>query len=116
MATSEYIRKTPGDDPRVTGWPSRKKQHRGIASPSVVTSMLMMLNDGLAILLAFGAALVLRAMLFDKANRLPGLPHDLISAPVSAVYLGWFILAYLLVANRDCIRRCRWPVERTRSG
>ena len=100
MATSEYIRKTPGDDPRVTGWPSRKKQHRGIASPSVVTSMLMMLNDGLAILLAFGAALVLRAMLFDKANRLPGLPHDLISAPVSAVYLGWFILAYLLVANR----------------
>jgi exopolysaccharide biosynthesis polyprenyl glycosylphosphotransferase len=62
--------------------------------------MLVMVNDALIILLAFGAALVLRSMLFDKAGRLPGLPHDTISTPMSLAYLGWFILAYLLVANR----------------
>lgn len=100
MATSEYIRKTSGDDPRVTGWPSQKKHRGGIASPSVVSSMLMMLNDTLAILVAFGGALVLRAALFDKASRIPHLSHDVVSRPLSLVYLVWFILAYLLVANR----------------
>ena len=35
----------------------------------MVSSLIMMLNDSLAILLAFGTALVLRAILFDKAAR-----------------------------------------------
>jgi exopolysaccharide biosynthesis polyprenyl glycosylphosphotransferase len=100
MATSEYIRKAPSNDPRVTGWPSQKKRRGRIASPSLVTSLLMMVNDGLTILLAFGAALVLRAMLSDKAGRIPGLSHDVIGRPLSLAYLAWFIVAYLLVANR----------------
>jgi hypothetical protein len=37
----------------------------------MVTLLLMMLNDALAILLAFGTALVLRAILCDKTARFP---------------------------------------------
>ena len=66
----------------------------------MVTSLIMMLNDGIAILLAFGAALVLRAILFDKATRFSGVFHDLTSTPLSLVYLAWFVFAYALVARR----------------
>ena len=67
--------------------------------PAVVASLLMMLNDALAILLAFGAALILRAILFDKVSRASS-PLHAISAPLGAIYLLCFILAYILVARR----------------
>jgi exopolysaccharide biosynthesis polyprenyl glycosylphosphotransferase len=60
----------------------------------------MMLNDALAILLAFAAALILRAILIDKVYRLSHIPHAVTSTPLGAVYVAWFILAYLLIARR----------------
>jgi exopolysaccharide biosynthesis polyprenyl glycosylphosphotransferase len=68
--------------------------------PSTVASLIMMLNDAMAILLAFGTALVLRAILYDKAARFSGLRHDITSAPLGVIYLAWFILAFVLVARR----------------
>ena len=67
--------------------------------PAVVASLLMMLNDALAILLAFGAALILRAILFDKISY-ASRPLHTVSAPLGAIYLLCFILAYILVARR----------------
>ncbi len=101
MATSEFIRKTSANDQPVLGLPSRKGiRARGVVGPSMVSSLIMMLNDSLAILLAFGTALVLRAILFGKAARFSGVSHDMTSAPLGAVYLVWFILAFVLVARR----------------
>jgi exopolysaccharide biosynthesis polyprenyl glycosylphosphotransferase len=60
----------------------------------------MMLNDSVAILLAFGAALFLRSILFDKSAHFSGIFHDIAMAPLSLIYLAWFILAYALVARR----------------
>ena len=60
MATSEFIRKTSANDQPVLGLPSRKGiRAGGVVGPSMVSSLIMMLNDSLAILLAFGTALVL---------------------------------------------------------
>jgi exopolysaccharide biosynthesis polyprenyl glycosylphosphotransferase len=72
----------------------------GFVGPATVSSLIMMLNDALAILLAFGAALILRAILFDKVPRFPALSHNVISAPMSLIYLAWFVLAYIFVARR----------------
>jgi exopolysaccharide biosynthesis polyprenyl glycosylphosphotransferase len=100
MATSEYIRKTGNTEPSpIAGLPARKKSRGGAMGPAVVASLLMMLNDALAILLAFGAALILRAILFDKISRV-STPLHTVSAPLGAIYLLCFILAYILVARR----------------
>src|SRR5271170_5289436 len=101
MATSEFIRKTSANDQPVLGLPARKGFRAGsVIGPSMVSSLIMMLNDSLAILLAFGTALVLRAILFDKTPRFPAVPHDITAAPMGLVYLVWFILAFILVARR----------------
>lgn len=101
MATSEFIRKTSANDQPVLGLPARKAfGTRSVIGPSMVSSLIMMLNDSLAIMLAFGTALVLRAILFEKAVRFPSVPHDVTSAPLGAIYLVWFILAFILVARR----------------
>jgi exopolysaccharide biosynthesis polyprenyl glycosylphosphotransferase len=121
MATSEYLRKTPGNDGGADRWVSRKRSRAGLTSPALINTLLMMANDVLAILVAFAAALVLRAMLFAKAGRIPGLPHDLISTPLRAVYLVWFILACLLIGRRyglyspiplaSAARTCRLTIQ-----
>ncbi|GGG89853.1 sugar transferase [Silvibacterium dinghuense] len=85
----------------MAGWPGKAPRRSRIFSQSIVTSMLMMLNDTLVILLAFAVSLLLRAMVFDKVDQVAGVPpHALIGAPLHIVYLGWFVLSYLLVANR----------------
>src|SRR5271170_830409 len=101
MATSEFIRKAGANDQPIAGLPTRRRSRaRSAVGPSVVGSLIMMMNDGLAILLAFGAALVLRAILFEKTARFSAVPHTITSAPVGVVYLLWFILAFILVARR----------------
>src|SRR5271169_5187599 len=101
MATSEYIRKTDAPNLPIEGLLATKRPRAGsIVRPSMASSLLMMLNDALAILLAFGTALVLRAILFDKTARFPRVPHDVTSAPVGVAFLLSFILAFILVARR----------------
>ncbi|WP_415198797.1 sugar transferase [Silvibacterium sp.] len=85
----------------MTGWPVQSPRRSRIFGQSIVTSMLMMLNDTLVILLAFAVALLLRAIVFDKIDHVVGLaPHALIGAPLHVGYLAWFVLSYLLVSNR----------------
>ncbi|HZD50758.1 MAG TPA: sugar transferase [Silvibacterium sp.] len=100
MATSEFIRKTSAADQAATGFPVRKGSRGGPIGPSLVASLIMMLNDGIAIMLAFGTALVVRTLIFEKASRFSGFFQHVTNAPVSLVYLVWFILAYALVARR----------------
>ena len=100
MATSEYIRKTDAPNLPIEGLLATKRPRAGsIVRPSMAASLLVMLNDALAILLAFGIALVLRAILFDKTARFSGFPHDVTSAPVGMAYLLCFILAFIVVAK-----------------
>ena len=61
---------------------------------------LMMLNDALVILLAAGISFILRAVVFDKMARFYDGVEVQWSAPVGALHLIWFILAFLLVARR----------------
>ncbi|MBV8115961.1 MAG: sugar transferase [Silvibacterium sp.] len=100
MATSEYVRKTNTADQPATGFPARRRSRAGVVGPQMVTSLLMMMNDAFAILLAFGSALILRSAIADKGSQFTAVFHSLTSAPVNLIYLVWFILAYALVARR----------------
>ncbi len=100
MATSEFIRKTNTTDPIVTGFPAPKRPRTGAVGPQLVTSLLMVLNDAVAILLAFAAALVLRSSIMEKGSQFSAVFHNLTKSPVDLIYLIWFTLAYALVAKR----------------
>ena len=84
----------------------------------MVTSLIMMLNDGIAILLAFGAALVLRAILFDKVTRVSGVFHNVTSTPLAAwfISLGLYLRTLWLRAVTASIRLSPWPPELTSCG
>jgi exopolysaccharide biosynthesis polyprenyl glycosylphosphotransferase len=101
MATSEYI---PGNDtPPESVPPSspvRVGKTRDDFSVSVLAPLPMVFNDALAILLAFVTALVLRTILLDKVTRFSSIRHSISSAPLGMLYLGWFVLVYVLVARR----------------
>jgi exopolysaccharide biosynthesis polyprenyl glycosylphosphotransferase len=60
----------------------------------------MMINDALAILLSAGISFILRAVVFDKIARFYDGTDVFWSAPIGALYLCWFTLAFLLVARR----------------
>jgi exopolysaccharide biosynthesis polyprenyl glycosylphosphotransferase len=103
MATSEYIqkgfaRKTAGSSQRVRNWSSRLQPRSRFVSSSTVTALLMMANDAITIVFAFGAALVVRAIALETADRFA---HNFIDTPISPLYLAWFILAYLLNAKHS---------------
>ncbi len=100
MATSEFIRKTSAADQPTTGFPVRRRPRTGLVGPQMVTSLLMMLNDGFAILLALGIALVIRSAVVDRGSQFAEVFQRLTRAPVNLIYLVWFILAYVLVARR----------------
>lgn len=61
----------------------------------------MVFNDVIAILVAFCAALVLRAAFLDKVIRFSSIRHDAGSASLAPVYLAWFVLVYVLIARRS---------------
>ena len=102
MATSEYLRngnsakRAPATVPHISS-----SSPRGRIGPRSAMSAVMVLNDTMTILVAFGMALALRmAVAIELA---PGLGIHLRSywaEPVDALYLMWFVLAYLLVARR----------------
>jgi len=100
MATSEFIRKTNAADQVAAGFPARKRSRAGLVGPHMVTSLIMVLNDAFAILIAFGTALILRSAIVDRGAEFSEVFHSLTKAPVNLIYLVWFILAYTLVARR----------------
>ena len=61
---------------------------------------MVVFNDVLAILVAFGLAILLR-MLITRWNVIPGAGLKTVpDTPMDLFYLGWFLLAYILVARR----------------
>lgn len=101
MATSEYIPEKgsrSGKTPLISPFPSGRS--RGLLSVSVLAPLPMLLSDLLAILLALGLALVLRAALVDKAFHFSRLHNSIGSSSMGLLYLCWFMLIYALIARR----------------
>jgi len=100
MATSEYLRNGSSGSGRL-GTVSRlpSAQRSGIG-PAAMAMAVMVVNDLLMIVLAFGMALVLRMVL---AMRAASVLHDHVgywATPVELMYFGWFALAYVVVVRR----------------
>lgn len=99
MATSEYIRKseTPGEMNR---GPVHIQARHKFAGPSTMASVLMMLNDVLVVLLAFGAVLGAHAILSPDYAFLRAIPLEHSVVPSDFFFLVWFLLALLVVSRR----------------
>jgi exopolysaccharide biosynthesis polyprenyl glycosylphosphotransferase len=101
MATSEYIRNES----------AAKKVHEAVSQlpaatrrasigPATATAAVMALNDLLMILLAFGAALVLRTAVVFRIHPAFGRTPTYWAHPIELAYLGWFVLGFILIARR----------------
>jgi exopolysaccharide biosynthesis polyprenyl glycosylphosphotransferase len=101
MATSEYLRNGEGakrPQAPVLQLPASPRQ--GVIGQATVTSAVMMANDVLMILLAFGMALALRMVVVSRIAPRLGAGADYWATPIDLFYLGWFVLAYVLVSRR----------------
>jgi len=101
MATSEYIpgKELPeGSQASALSLQMGKSRHR--VGAAILTHLPMVFNDAITIVFALAAALVLRAIFVEKAVRFSDIPLRLGIAPISVIYLGWFVLVYVLVARR----------------
>lgn len=102
MATSEYLRN--GNKTRqrsqapVLELPPATRH--SVAGSATVASAMMMANDVLMILLAFGIALALRMLIFSKIIMTAAVQPTYWPAAIDVIYLAWFALAYVLVARR----------------
>jgi len=99
MATSEYLRR--GDGPTRQQAPILQlpaTARRGVISHATVTSIVMMANDVLMILLGFGIALAMRTLVAPKIAS--SIEATYLPRPIDVLYLGWFLLAYVLVSRR----------------
>ncbi|HTV14168.1 MAG TPA: sugar transferase [Acidobacteriaceae bacterium] len=101
MATSEYIR----------NGSTANKVHHSVShlpaatrsasiGPATATAAVLALNDLLMMALAFGAALVLRTMVVYRFYPVLSKAHTYWIHSVELAYLGWFMLAFILVARR----------------
>ena len=101
MATSEYIR----------NGGTAKKMHEAVShlpaagrrasiGPATATAAVVALNDLLMIVLAFAAALVLRTMVVFQLYPALGRSTSSWAHPIELAYLGWYVLAFVLVARR----------------
>jgi len=101
MATSEYLRnRSAANATGAVVSPLAGPQRRRWLEPSRLTSVVMVVNDLLVILLAFGVALVLRTVVVARLIPELGRKPTVWVAPVDLVYLGWFALAYVVVSRR----------------
>jgi exopolysaccharide biosynthesis polyprenyl glycosylphosphotransferase len=101
MATSEYLRNSKAREREhapVLQLPAAAR-HAVIGS-ATVASAVMMFTDVLMILLAFGVALALRLIVVARVVPMVAAEPTYWPSPVDMFYLGWFALAYVLVARR----------------
>jgi exopolysaccharide biosynthesis polyprenyl glycosylphosphotransferase len=101
MATSEYLRNR--DSSKRTQAPVLQlpaATRHTVIGPATVASVVMMANDVLMILLAFGVALLLRMLAVTKVAPAAGAGLYYWVTPVDLFYVGWFVLAYVLVSRR----------------
>jgi exopolysaccharide biosynthesis polyprenyl glycosylphosphotransferase len=99
MATSEYIpeKEVPAGQVPPPIRLGKPPDHFGA---SVLAPLPMVLSDVVAILLALGAALVLRSILLNKVVRFSGIRHSISTPPMGLLYLVWFALVYVVIARR----------------
>ncbi|HLJ78969.1 MAG TPA: hypothetical protein VKT75_16230, partial [Acidobacteriaceae bacterium] len=67
--------------------------------PTAGVVAVMVFNDLLMILLAFGLALMLRATLVSRLFPTTTTPHYR-AGSLDLAYLGWFMLSYIVVSSR----------------
>lgn len=101
MATSEYLRNENSARRARTTVSHLPFSARGVRiEPVVATSAAMILGDVLTILLAFAAAVALRLGAAARLATASGVHLRTWAGPADAVYLMWFMVAYLLIARR----------------
>ncbi|MGC2300221.1 MAG: sugar transferase [Acidobacteriaceae bacterium] len=100
MATSEYLRNGEGNRSHAPVLQLPAATRHAVIGPATVASVVMMATDVLMILLAFGVALGLRTLVAAKFGPALGVGAGYWPGPIDFFYLGWFMLAYILVARR----------------
>lgn len=100
MATSEYISENRTTAEEFPPQSFGLRQPSGVLKASILTPLPMVFKDVIAILLALGAALVLRAAFLVGAVHLVSMKDSIGREPMSAFYLAWFVTVYVLVARR----------------
>jgi len=101
MATSEYIPDEGARTGKIPAIPTpRSSKPRGFLSATMLAPLPMVFNDVLAILLALGAALLLRSIFLDKIFRLSHIQSSIGNEPLGMLYLAFFVMVYVLVARR----------------
>jgi len=101
MATSEYLsnREAP-KRPQAPVLQLPAATRHPVIGPATVASVVMMANDVVMILLAFALALALRMLLVARIAPSLGPSINYWATPIDFLYLGWFVLAYVLVSRR----------------
>ena len=98
MATSEYLRNGTAAKEAPASVSQLPAGRRSRIAPSAAVAAVMVFNDLLMILLAFGLALVLRSTL--AARLFPGtLPERYHLGSLELAYVGWFIVSYIVVSS-----------------
>ena len=101
MATSEYLRNGKGgqrSQAPVLQLPGASRHE--VFGSGTVASAVMMANDLLMILLAFGIALAVRTWILARIVPSVLVPPTLWPSGIELLSLGWFALAYVLAARR----------------
>lgn len=102
MATSEYLRNGTAAREAPTSVSQLPPRRRSGIAPAAAVAGVMVFNDLLMILLAFGLALVLRGTVV--ARFFPAAPPahyaHYPAASLDVAYLGWFIVSYIVVSSR----------------
>ena len=101
MASSEYV---PGKQASRGNPPSPHPITLGrfgdVFNASVLAPLPIVVNDVITIVLAFCAAFAFRALFLNRAIHFFGIRRNIGSAPLGILYLGWFVLVYVVVARR----------------
>ncbi len=99
MATSEYLPNGDGSKrPQAPVLHLPSPARSPIIGQATVTSVTMMANDVLMILLAFGIAVTIRLLVVPKT--IFGIEPGYWPRPLDVAYLAWFALTYILISRR----------------
>jgi exopolysaccharide biosynthesis polyprenyl glycosylphosphotransferase len=101
MATSEYLRNRNTETKGQEGVSHlRAAVRRGSFGPAAAAAAVLVVNDLLMIVLAFGMALFLRTVVITKIVPVLGTPAPNSVSGLELAYFGWFGLAFVLIARR----------------
>lgn len=100
MATSEYIPENEAPSGNSTFVSSAQpRSHVGFGA-SLLAPLPMVVNDGIAILIAVAAALLIRAAFLHTSFQTAKIFSTIGNDSLAALYLAWFVSVYVVVARR----------------